>query len=141
MTLAATPGRNIAASAASARRSDKSAEEFAEAKRLAARAAALAVDKKGIDVVVLDVRGKTSYTDYIVIASADSERQVTAMAEHIEETLHQEGHRLFGTEGLGAGHWALLDYGEVVIHLFFSDARAFYDLDGLWADAAREHFS
>jgi ribosome-associated protein len=108
---------------------------------LAQRAAALATDKKGTDVVVLDVRGKTSYTDYIVIASGDSERQVAAMAEHIKDTLGQEGNRLLGTEGLQPGHWVLLDYGEVVVHLFYSEARAFYDLDGLWADAARETLS
>lgn len=112
--------------------------ENPRAKALAARIAALALDKKALDVVILDVRGKTSYADYFVIASGESERQVSAMAEHVETTLRQEGFRPVGTEGYDTGHWVLLDYGEVVAHLFFTEVRAFYDLEGLWADAARE---
>ena len=96
------------------------------------------VDKKGTDVLVLDVRGKASYADYIVVASGDTERMVNALAEGVEEKLRPEGKRPIGREGEQTGNWVLLDYSEVVAHLFLTDARGFYDLEGLWADAPRE---
>jgi len=96
------------------------------------------MDRKATDVVLLDVRGMTSYADYFVLASGDSERQVTATAENLRETLKMEGYRTIGTEGFDTGHWVLLDFGEVVVHVFFTEVRAFYDLDGLWADAPKE---
>jgi ribosome-associated protein len=89
-------------------------------------------------VVLLDVRGMSSYADYFVLASGDTERQVTATAEHVREQLKAQGNRTIGTEGFDGGHWVLLDYGEVVVHVFSAEVRAFYDLDGLWADAPRE---
>ncbi|MBM4380710.1 MAG: ribosome silencing factor [Deltaproteobacteria bacterium] len=110
-----------------------------EAEALARRIGALALDKKALDVTLIDVRGKTSYADYFVIASGESDRQVAAIAEHIETTLKAEKDlHSVGTEGRETGNWVLLDYGDVVVHLFFSEQRAFYDLDGLWADARRE---
>ena len=112
--------------------------ENPEALALARRAADLLVDRKATDVVLLDVRGMSSYADYFVIASGDSERGVIATAEHVRETLKVEGHRTIGTEGFDTGHWVLLDFGEVVVHVFFTEVRAFYDLDGLWADAPKE---
>src|SRR5439155_4967276 len=108
------------------------------ARALARRIAELALDKKANDVIVLDVRGMTSYADYFVIASGESERQVSAMAEHVEVELKKESARTIGSEGQETGHWVLLDYGEVVAHFFFTEVRAFYDLEGLWADAPRE---
>ncbi len=87
---------------------------------------------------MLDVRGMSSYADYFVLGSGDSERQVTATAEHVREQLKEAGQRTIGTEGFDTGHWVLLDYGEVVVHVFSTEVRAFYDLDGLWADAAKE---
>ncbi|WP_205525395.1 ribosome silencing factor [Pyxidicoccus trucidator] len=110
------------------------------AKALAHRIAQLLLDKKAEDVVILDVRGMTSYADYFVIASAESDRQVSAMAENVQVQLKtgEEVQRPIGTEGLETGQWVLLDYGEVVAHLFLTDLRAHYDLEGLWADAARE---
>ena len=88
--------------------------------------------------MLLDVRGMSSYADYFVLGSGDSERQVTATAEHVREQLKEGGHRTIGTEGFDTGHWVLLDYGEVVVHVFSTEVRAFYDLDGLWADAPKE---
>jgi ribosome-associated protein len=111
------------------------------AKKLAGRIAQLLLDKKALDVVILDVRGMTSYADYFVIASGESDRQVSAMAENVQvqlKTPEEGGNRPIGTEGLETGQWVLLDYGEVVAHLFLTDLRAHYDLEGLWADAARE---
>ncbi|MEN9797023.1 MAG: hypothetical protein RL653_719 [Pseudomonadota bacterium] len=113
-----------------------------EAEALARRIAGLALDKKALDVTLVDVRGKTSYADYFVIASGESDRQVAAIAEHIEGTLKAEKQlRTVGTEGRETGNWVLLDYGDVVAHLFYSEQRAFYDLDGLWADARRERIT
>ena len=112
--------------------------ENPEALALARRAANLLVDRKATDVVLLDVRGMSSYADYFVLASGDSERQVNATAEAVREALKTAGHRTIGTEGFDTGHWVLLDFGEVVVHVFFTEVRAFYDLDGLWADAPKE---
>ncbi len=113
-------------------------DEDAKAAGLAHRIASLALDKKANDVVILDVRGKTSYADYFVIASGDSERQVTAMAEHVETELRNQGVRPLGTEGGERGQWVLLDFGEVVTHLFYNEVRTFYDLEGLWTDVPHE---
>jgi ribosome-associated protein len=112
--------------------------ENPRAKALAKRIASLALDKKSLDVVILDVRGKTSYADYVVVASGESERQVAATADHVLVQLKAEGVTPIGFEGFTGGNWVLLDYGEVVAHVFYSEARAFYDLEGLWSDAPRE---
>jgi ribosome-associated protein len=112
-----------------------------QAKALAHRIAHTVSEMKGQDVMVLDVRGKASYADYVVIASGDNERLVTAMADAIDDTLRADGVRPLSTEGGGPGNWVLLDYGDVVAHLFQQDARVFYDLEGLWADAPRERVS
>lgn len=117
--------------------------ENQRARDLAKQIASLALDKKALDVVILDVRGMTSYADYFVIASGESDRQVSAIGEHIEITLKNQSdpQRVIGSEGRETGNWVLLDYGEVVAHLFLADQRSFYDLEGLWADAPREAVS
>jgi ribosome-associated protein len=113
--------------------------ENPEAQRLARKIGALLLDKKALDVAILDVRGIASYADYVVLASGESDRQVTAMADHVHAKLKAEDSRApLGSEGFETGQWVLLDYGEVVVHLFFAEARAHYDLEGLWADAAKE---
>lgn len=113
--------------------------ENPRAKALAHKIGQLLVDKKATDVLVLDVRGMSSYADYIVLGSAESDRQVSAMAENVHVKIKEED-SLYpaGTEGQETGQWVLLDYHEVVAHLFLNDVRAFYDLEGLWADAPRE---
>ena len=93
--------------------------------------------KKAIDVVVLDVRELTSYTDVFIICSARSSRQVSAIAEHIKSDLKKRKIKPVSVEGTQEGQWLLLDYGHVIIHIFHETARAFYDLEGLWADARR----
>lgn len=111
----------------------------AAAHALAHRIAARLLEKKALDVVVIDVRGMTSYADYFVLASGESDRQVGAMAEHVAVKLKEEdGTRPLGVEGEQTGNWVLLDYGEVVAHLFLAEVRSFYDLEGLWADAPKE---
>jgi ribosome-associated protein len=117
--------------------------ENAKARELARRIGNLLLDKKASDVVILDMRGMTSYADYIVIASGESDRQVSAMAENVQTQLKLDPQPLrpISTEGLETGQWVLLDYDDVVTHLFNGEVRAFYDLDGLWADAPREKLS
>ncbi len=96
-----------------------------------------ALDKKGEDVTVLDVRGLTSYADYFVVVTADSDRQASAIAEHLEDTMKKLGVTKVGVEGYETGRWILVDYGDVVAHVMNKESRGFYDLEGLWADAPR----
>ena len=117
-------------------------QENPAAKSLAHKVATLILDRKASDVVILDVRGIASYADYVVIASGDSDRQVSALAEHVQTKLKQDdGVAPIGSEGTETGQWVLLDFGDVVTHLFFNEVRAHYDLEGLWADAPREMVS
>lgn len=92
---------------------------------------------KAFDLVVLDLRGLTSFADIFIICSGRSHRQVSAIAEFVEQNLKDEGIRPLGIEGLREGHWVLMDYGDVVIHVFYEPVRTFYDLEGLWSDARR----
>jgi ribosome-associated protein len=96
-----------------------------------------ALDKKGEDVMVLDVRGLTSYADYFVVVTADSDRQASAIADHVEQTMKAQGVTKVGVEGYESGRWVLVDYGDVVAHVMNRESRGFYDLEGLWADAPR----
>ncbi len=93
--------------------------------------------RKAESVVVLDVRGLTSIADAFIICSGRSNRQVSAVAEHVERFLKQEGIRPLSVEGRKEGHWVLMDYGHVIIHVFYTETRYFYDLEGLWVDAKR----
>jgi ribosome-associated protein len=95
------------------------------------------LDKKAEDVLVLDVRGLTSYADYFVLMTAESDRQAAAIADHLEETMKAAGATKVGVEGYESGRWILVDYGDVVAHVLGREARGFYDLEGLWADAPR----
>ena len=92
---------------------------------------------KGQEVVVLDVKNLSSLGDYFLICSGGSKRHVQALAEHLRDTLKQVGVKPFGLEGEDEGHWVLLDYIDVVIHLFIKPLREFYDLEGLWVEAHR----
>ncbi len=93
--------------------------------------------KKAQDVVVMDVRGLTSLADAFIICSGRSSRQVTAIADHIKRTLKKQSIKPLNVEGTGQGHWVLMDYGHVIIHVFYEQTRRFYDLESLWADAER----
>ncbi len=94
-------------------------------------------ERKAKSITAIDVRKMTSYTDMIVIVEGDSGRQVTSLAEHIIKALKKEKIKVFGMEGIKEGEWALLDYGHIIIHVFESKAKDFYDLEGLWSDAPR----
>ena len=93
--------------------------------------------KKAQDIVILDVAGLTSLSDTFIICSGRSNRQVTAIAEYIRTDLKKREITPLSIEGLKEGHWVLMDYGHVVIHVFYDPVRSFYDLEGLWADAPR----
>jgi ribosome-associated protein len=101
---------------------------------LCARAA---LDHKAIDLAILEVKKLSSFADYFVISSANSDRQVQAIASHIEEKLGKQGFHPLGIEGKREGRWVLLDYGDVVIHIFYHPIREFYDLERLWSDAPK----
>lgn len=109
-----------------------------EPKELALFLAEALNEKKGIDIMILDVEALVGYTSYLVIASGRSERQVAAMADHVERAVRSElGQRALGTEGTREGLWALLDFGDAVVHIFQEDERAYRDLESLWEDAPR----
>ncbi len=96
-----------------------------------------ALAKKAEDPVLLDVRGLTSIADFFLILSGRSHRQVTATAEHLVKELKQREITALSVDGIKQGHWVLLDYGHVVVHIFYDVVRRFYDLEGLWIDAKR----
>jgi len=98
---------------------------------------AAAFQRKPERVVALDVRGLTSYTDTIIIITATSARQVTAIAEHIYIEMKKEGTMPLGMEGIKEGTWALLDFSDVLVHVFDQKSSEFYNLEGLWADAPK----
>jgi ribosome-associated protein len=100
-------------------------------------ALALALDKKALEPVLLDVRELCSFCNYQLVLSGRSDRQVDAIADGISAGLKLDGLRPLGSEGARTGQWALLDYGDFVVHVFLHSAREHYDLEGLWNDAPR----
>lgn len=98
--------------------------------------AAQVLEKKAFSVRVLDVRKISSLTDFLVLASGGSDRQVQAAAEAVHLGLkHDHATRPLGIEGMNEGRWVLIDYGDVMVHVFQEPVRQFYDFDGLWRDA------
>jgi ribosome-associated protein len=96
-----------------------------------------ALEKKALMPVLIDVSAMASYTDFIGIVSGRSDRQVEAIADGVSQYMKLKGRRVIGHEGSGNGRWTLLDYGEIVIHVFYHPVREFYDLESLWIDAPR----
>ena len=93
--------------------------------------------RKAESVVVLDVRDLTSIADFFIICSGRSNRQVSAIADYIKRFLKDQAIRPLSVEGYKEGLWVLMDYGSVIIHVFYEETRSFYDLEGLWVDAKR----
>lgn len=102
---------------------------------LAEAIAAAASDKKARDIVLLNMEELTIATDYFVICSANSPTQVRAIADNIEEKLHEQGKDFLHKEGYREGNWVLLDYGDCVAHIFVQEQREYYALEQLWSDA------
>jgi ribosome-associated protein len=96
-----------------------------------------AIDKKAENVKILNLTDLSGFTDYFVICSGMSDRQVQAMADSIENALSTEHHELLNAEGYSEGRWVLMDFGDVVVHIFLDALREYYDLENLWADAPR----
>jgi ribosome-associated protein len=95
----------------------------------------VATDKKASDILLLDIRRITTLADYFVILTGSAARQIRALANNIEEALDKEGIELLGREGMAEDGWVLLDYGQVVVHIFSPEQRAYYGLEDLWRDA------
>ncbi len=106
-------------------------------RELVTRSVSAILDKKGLGVVALDLRGLTDYADALVIASGTSDRHVKAVGEAVVDALGAAGEKPIGVEGLDRGHWVLIDCGDLVVHVFQEPVRGTYDLEGLWSDATR----
>ena len=96
-----------------------------------------ALEKKAYDLVVMEVRDLTSIADYFIVCSGRSDRQVQSIAQGIEENLRGMGARPRSVEGAARGQWLLMDFSDVIVHVFYEPVREFYDLEGLWSDAPR----
>jgi ribosome-associated protein len=96
-----------------------------------------ALDKKASQLVVLEVREFTSIADYFIICSGRSDRQVQSIAQGIQEAAREAEIAVISVEGTSRGHWVLMDFADVIVHVFYQPVREFYDLDGLWADAPK----
>ena len=105
------------------------------AQRKAQRAARAALDRKALDLVVLDVQGLSGVTDYFLVCSGRSTTHLKSITDAIREELKEDGVRPLHTEGTTDSGWILLDYGDVLMHVFLEDTRAYYALERLWGDA------
>ena len=108
------------------------------ARRTALQIVGAALDKKAVNAQIVDVRGKVDYCDYVVVMSGRSDRQVTAITKCSDRD-HREKHgvRPLGVEGLAQARWVLMDFGDVIVHVFHDEVRGYYDLEALWMDAPR----
>ena len=107
-----------------------------EVLQIAHRVVELAADKKASDIMLLDVRGQTTMTDYFVICSGASDRQLNAIADGIIEGLKDEGDPPLSREGEASSHWLLVDFGGVIVHVMSKPERDFYQLEKLWSEAS-----
>ncbi len=108
-----------------------------ESRALAIAIAVAGLEKKAVGLEILDVAGKVDYADFLVLMTGRSDRQVAALSQGIEDALRKKNRRPISVEGLPAATWVLMDFGDVVVHVFQDDARSLYDIDGLWLDARR----
>ena len=108
-----------------------------DAQRIALAAAEAGLDKKAGAVEIIDVLGKVDYADYLVLMTGQSDRHVAAIAEAVDSALAKRGFDAIAVEGLPSGNWVLIDFVDVVVHVFQESTRSLYDLDGLWMDARR----
>lgn len=99
------------------------------------RAVELAVDRKGVDMTLLDLRGVSNATDYFLLVNGTSDTHVKSIADHIIDEMKKEGMRAYHVEGLRSGRWVLIDFVDFVVHVFHPAAREFYQLERLWGDA------
>jgi ribosome-associated protein len=118
--------------------SPKRAAQLAAARTLALAIAESALDRKALNVEIIDVADKVDYSDYVVVMSGRSDRQVAALARNVEQDVEAKTkHRCLSVEGLPQASWVLMDFGDVIVHIFHDDTRGYYDLESLWIDAPR----
>ena len=91
-------------------------------------------DKKGEDIKIIDITGISVLADYFIIANGNSDSQVNALVDNVEEELHKAGYPLKQREGQASGSWVLLDFGDIIVHVFDKENRLFYDLERIWKD-------
>jgi ribosome-associated protein len=108
-----------------------------DSREVAILIAVAGIEKKASGLEVIDVAGRVDYADFLVLMSGRSDRHVTALASAIEEALRKRNKRALAVEGLPHANWVLMDFGDVVVHVFQDDARSAYDIDALWMDARR----
>ena len=113
------------------------AADAEEARKLALVVAGAALEKKALAVEILDVVGKVDYADFLVLMTGRSNRHVDSLAQSIEEACAKKKQRALSVEGKAGAAWILIDFGDVVVHIFQEDARGLYDIEGLWLDAKR----
>ncbi len=99
-----------------------------------------AYDKKGMYIQVLNMENTSFMADYFMICSANSAKQAQSIADNVEEKMEEAGYKRYHTEGYKDGKWILLDFGEIIVHVFTHEERAFYDLESLWSDVDRITF-
>ena len=113
-----------------------------EQSKLMARLAYQALDdKKGEDIQVIDISQVSVLADYFIIANGNSESQVRALVDNVEEELSNAGYEMTQREGYGSGNWVLMDFGEIIVHVFDKENRLFYDLERIWRDGKHVDFS
>ena len=112
-------------------------EAFKDSKEKTIFCAKVALERKALDITILELKKISSLTDYFLICSGRSDRQVQAIAQFIEEKMVEKGINPLGVEGTREGRWILMDYADVVIHIFYEPIRFHYDLEGLWIEAPR----
>ncbi len=105
-----------------------------QSREMAKIACAALSDKKGEDIKVIDITGISVLADYFIIANGNSDTQVNALVDSVEEQLHRAGYSLRQCEGQGIGRWVLMDYGDIIVHVFDKENRLFYDLERIWKD-------
>jgi ribosome-associated protein len=108
-----------------------------ESKAKALAVASAILDKKATDVLILHIASLTSLADYLVIGSGESERQARAIADHVSDSLSAKGHAPLSTEGASSAKWVVMDFGDVIVHIFQKDIRQHYALERLWSDAGQ----
>ena len=114
-----------------------SREQQTDVQDRAIECARIVADNRGRDVVVLDMREIVKWVDYIVIGTGTSRRQIAAIADEIESAMAKLGEKRIGIEGYQTGNWVVIDYADIIVHLFNDESREYYELEELWGDAPR----
>ena len=132
---------DVSAGQARLRKTPRPSTSDVDPKQVALHIAEAGLDKKALNIEIIDVRGKVDYADFVIVMSGRSDRQVGAISKGIQQDLKlNHGVACLGLEGLPQGNWVLIDFGDVIVHVFHQDTRGYYDLEALWLDAARIEF-